>query len=132
MSPTLILGYLMSFFLSWGSPIPMPHLLQLVCTHHYSAPFHAFVPCRLWALNWNFDVTSPVYTGVMLLLLRVSDREFGVALLQFFKKMCEHTACSEGSCQGFELCSCPALLKMTPSWGKLLTFYGSCGELLWE
>lgn len=33
----------------------------------------------------------------MLLLLTVSDKEFGVALFQFVKKMREHLVCSEGS-----------------------------------
>lgn len=62
-------------------------LLQLLCSHHYSTPLHAFVLSSLQAAASemkSFQMTSRVCTAVMSLLFRVTD--FGTALLQLAKK----------------------------------------------
>lgn len=90
------------FFLIWGSPIaPLPPFCNscaLTITLPPSLPL-----CRaahwLRPLKWNVEITSPVYTAVMLLLLKMSGKERGMALLHSLLEVwdtSERFPCSEG------------------------------------
>lgn len=69
----------------------------------------------LWPLKLNLEIASPVYTAVMLLLFKMSDRGIGIALLQFVKKMAYEWAlnCAQEASRNGVNCVCVQMLKMS-------------------